>query len=357
MANDEQQLAKPIKSVPGQIEKLCGRWFIPAVGFIYATGFLIVFTFFKGYGITDINFIEAKYIHVGSLFLFACIIIILPLTWIRYVRRPPMGGYPHTTIPTILGATLLLYVLFAVVAFAPHGFAHEYWVLLLLNLSIPIFMLLTGMIADWVPNMETPFAKSVIVVVQWVLLIVQICVVFLTFKGLDNFWIMCRQEPVCFAFVGLMILIFSYGWRLIHRLPQATIKGQQLDLLVSNGCIIGSFVFLAIVTFSHSIYPYIPASKGGGNFTDETPIHIIFKPDFTESAPKEVGVAEQGNHLILLEESSGFVFVADKTAVGGTTNWQNDRPPVYEIRLDTIMTIVRNNTDSVAGLTSSSTVK
>src|SRR5665647_3236660 len=65
-----------------EIATIAATWFIPVVGLTYACGFLIVFTFFKNFGINTVEFIEAKYIHIGSLFLMACITIILPIRWI-----------------------------------------------------------------------------------------------------------------------------------------------------------------------------------------------------------------------------------------------------------------------------------
>lgn len=57
------------------------EWFLAIVGITYACGFLIVFSFFKSFGINTVEFLEAKYIHIGSLFVMACITIVLPVRW------------------------------------------------------------------------------------------------------------------------------------------------------------------------------------------------------------------------------------------------------------------------------------
>ena len=77
--NQTPELVKD--SIKETVSKTVG-WFLPAVGMTYACGFLIVFTFFKSYGINTVEFIEAKYIHIGSLFVMACITIILPTSWL-----------------------------------------------------------------------------------------------------------------------------------------------------------------------------------------------------------------------------------------------------------------------------------
>ena len=335
MANDET----PKKSALDQIEGVFGRWFLPIVGFIYASGFLIVFTFLKSYGIADMDFVQAKYIHVGSFFLIACIAVILPLGWLRYLSFTK--GYPHTTIPTILGATAMLFVVFAVGAFTPVGFYRDHWLTMILNLLLPAIQLFTGVIADRLAKEGK--ARIVILAIQWVLFLLQLYVVWVTFRVLDNFWEMCRREPVSAVFVVLMILILGYGSRLRYRLSQAETRGQEFNLIFSNGSIIGLFIYLAIWSFARSIYPYIPASRGGGSFAGEEVIQLTFKPDFRNYVPTQVETANEQKHLIVLEESATAVFVADVTAAGGPKNWRDTKPPVYEIRLDTVTTISRNN--------------
>src|ERR1700747_2592981 len=64
------------------------HWFFPVVGGIYAAGYLIVVTFARDFGIEGTELLQAKYVHVGSLFLFSCLILILPLFWIC---RSPFG--------------------------------------------------------------------------------------------------------------------------------------------------------------------------------------------------------------------------------------------------------------------------
>src|SRR6202044_2099650 len=63
------------------------HWFIVLVGLTYACGFLIVFTFFKSFGIDSVDLIEAKYIHVGVLFILSCLVIAMPLWWLVWPLR------------------------------------------------------------------------------------------------------------------------------------------------------------------------------------------------------------------------------------------------------------------------------
>jgi hypothetical protein len=66
------------------------QWFFAAVGLIYGCGFLIVFSFFKSYGVDSADFVEAKYIHVGFLFFMACLVVAVPLWWLVWPTRSKM---------------------------------------------------------------------------------------------------------------------------------------------------------------------------------------------------------------------------------------------------------------------------
>lgn len=343
--------AHPPASVPEQIETLGGRWLVPLIGFIYACGFLIVYTYFKGFGITDLNFIQAEYIHVGSFFLIACIALVLPLTWVKYLPASK-SKYPHVTTQTILAASLMLYVIFGVLLFAPPGFYHNFAIVMFLNFLLPAGMLFTGLFADWrdgwtvedPSKTRDPALQKLILKLQWILLSLQFVVAGITYAALSNFWEMWHSEPICISFVGLMLLIFLYGSRLISRLSRVTDKRQKLDLIISNGCIIGLLAFFAIWSFSKSIYPFIPASKGGGDFVNSSPIHIIYKSDAAGLIPNQVTSADADNHLILLEENGSFFFVADNTSLQGKNIWQGtNKPIVYEISHDAVVTIIHDN--------------
>jgi hypothetical protein len=82
--------AKPddeLKKIIQDTASKAAEWFLVVIGLIYACGFLIVFTFYKSFGINTVDFIEAKYIHIGSLFVMACITIIHPIRWLYVVAR------------------------------------------------------------------------------------------------------------------------------------------------------------------------------------------------------------------------------------------------------------------------------
>ena len=334
------------------VEGVFIRWFVPLLGLVYASGFLIVFTFLRRYGITNIEFVEAKYIHVGSFFLMAGIAIIMPFLWMPYwlpFLRKQSLSYPHTTRPTIWGASMMLTVLFSVIAFAPVGFFRLHPWEITLNLFLPALLLVTGLLADKlhirrITEAQQFFDKSIINFSQWIIAAIQFFVMVVTVKQLDGLWKMLHADLSCLFFVVLMLLVFLYGKRLLYRLPQAKSRGQKFNLIFSNGCIMGLFIYFAIWNFACSIYTFIPAFKGGGDFSLEPSIHLVFKPDSLAGIPAQVIAANNDNHLVILEQTDKLVYLADKTAADGAENWWKTRPPVYEVQMDTITTIEHDNT-------------
>ena len=152
------------------------EWFLPIVGLIYASGFLIVFTFFKSFGINSVDFIEAKYIHIGSLYAMSCVVVILPMTWLLWligsktnvrkikarfrdgkfwkqlcktIRRflfPDWSPHPkhgiHTTLPGIGSASFMLWAFIFLITFAPPDFAYKHPNFICFNFLFPLVILI-----------------------------------------------------------------------------------------------------------------------------------------------------------------------------------------------------------------------
>src|ERR1039458_2876558 len=171
------------------VEKLAG-WFVPALGVIYACGFLVVFTFFRTFGITTVDFIQAKYIHIGFIFVMACFTIIVPIRWLylgasrwraehrqeladiskqvwggavwntvweKFVKRVlwsdwKVGGKHglHSTFPAVGSGICMVWCLLALLTFAQPHFGQRHPKLLLLNLFLPLAVFSVAFPADWI---------------------------------------------------------------------------------------------------------------------------------------------------------------------------------------------------------------
>jgi hypothetical protein len=100
-------------------------------------------------------------------------------------------------------------------------------------------------------------------------------------------------------------------------------------------------LYFSISSFARYIYPYIPAVKGGGDFTLSNPVKLTFDTNCLSSIPLLV----QSNNMIMLDENSSCVYLASTNDVGGPEKWRssNKKPTVYEIHRQAIISIAYLN--------------
>lgn len=181
--------------------------FVPAVGLIYGCGFLVVFTFFNHFGIDSLDLIEAKYIHVGVLFCFACLVVGVPLWWFAWPLRSrspdrlapriqdallePPGKklikrlissplrrffFPQWSVdpthgihagPAVrISMILILWSFTSIVMFSPPSFGRVHPKLAILNFLTPMVVLAIGYLADFFKGGE--LSKEQLAGLVWV---------------------------------------------------------------------------------------------------------------------------------------------------------------------------------------------
>src|SRR5437879_3706134 len=106
---------------------LIPEWALTFVGLVYATGFLIIFTFLERYGLQEagLEFFKVKYLHVGILFLLFPIISIIPFIAICQLRRLQKDTPFPMYLPSIVIVLNTLLIFYILVAFAPPRFVME----------------------------------------------------------------------------------------------------------------------------------------------------------------------------------------------------------------------------------------
>jgi len=62
-------------------------------------------------------------------------------------------------------------------------------------------------------------------------------------------------------------------------------QDYSLRTMVSAFCLLGVLFYFSILSFARHIYPYIPAVKGGGDYTLSHPVQLTFDTRFTNSIP------------------------------------------------------------------------
>jgi hypothetical protein len=162
-----------------------------------------------------------------------------------------------------------------------------------------------------------------------------------------------------FIFIFFVVLLVFFAFRNFYRIKK--MQDYSLRTMVSAFCLLGVLFYFSILSFARHIYPYIPAVKGGGDYTLSHPVQLTFDTRFTNSIPPAVTKGLQTNclSLILLDANSSFVFLADTNDAGGPEEWRSNpnKPTVYEIRREAIISITHLNPAATNSANSASTAR
>jgi hypothetical protein len=119
---------------------------------------------------------------------------------------------------------------------------------------------------------------------------------------------------------------------------QVKMKGAFLSVM---------FWFLAVIRFALQVFPYIPAAKGGGNYTESPVVRLVFRQPsiqaidiHTNNAP--MLALASSNCYVIIERTSCSLCLANTNDMGGPLDWLAMRklPPVIEVRRDAVDHIV-----------------
>jgi len=339
------------------------HWFIPIIGFIYATGFLIVITFFDRFGIRESSgdFFKIKYLHVGILFLLLAILTIAPLygaylsSQFRKDCKCENTGNQVFKIyaPSVLLEANLLFVFYIVLVFAPTGYItqHEFIIPMMFFctfIGISFIRQITKKLVDsqWFPEKHIENFESV---GRWVLLL--FIIIILDWSALEDIsaslWEIFWSGKYVFLWFSTAIYIAE---RIRVRLKNIKDSRQRYTLKVMAVCLLIATYYLSVLTFAVRLYPYIPVAKGGGDYVDAPNVIMCFRETNTKfilpdllSAPAPYECIKS-RPLQIIEESATSVYVADPNDAGGAKEWRaGKKPKVYEVSKDKIGSISFQN--------------
>jgi hypothetical protein len=315
----------------GIIEKL-PQWFVPAAGIIYATGFLIITTYFDRFGLRESSsdFFKVKYIHAGILYWLIPTLVAMPFYGFYLVssfrkEADPQSSVFKVYLPTVLLVVNLLAVFYIVAVFAPVGFTRDK------EYAVPAMFIVTvlGIIGinlftkHYVKDEQSDRFGNV---ARWVLcLVVLFGLDVYTLNGLFQLlWDISWKGGVYFFVFMLLALVTVERTRI--RTSAVTDWRQRVALKMVAGCILVAIYYLSVLAFALRLYPYIPVTKGGGNYVDAPTAVLCFQETNAKFAlPDLVGPTSNdcipSKPLQIIEETTTSVFVADPAAAGGPPAW------------------------------------
>jgi hypothetical protein len=189
----------------------------------------------------------------------------------------------------------------------------------------------------------------------------------------------------------LFVLEISMLPKLLRRYSGMTASHSYTSLNILTTCISVPVYYLSLMAFSASVFSYIPAGRGGGDYTSAPLVVVKLKADFiadpsvesiievegaagpTRSIVNQPGTTTKGAKVatdlvpslrkglprtrpcILIEETSGTIVLAEPRDGGGPGEWrksQSRRPNVIAISRDMIAAVVYLSPASTVALQS-----
>jgi hypothetical protein len=332
-------------------------WLLPLVALLYSIGFLVVFTFSRSFGVSGSEYVQAKYIHVGTLYVMACLVILMPAFWIRLLwksaseeraakNRSPGGGTPNPpqkewkpAWPACVIYSLMLWIFFILVAFTGTTFFHDHSGLVLSNLLVPlVFTLVNVLLRKWIIDPRTSELSTTGLIVASILILgsasCAIATILQDGLGRELLTIIAREgRPTgAVGFVAFMIIIAFYAIVSAARLREYPTDASKGKIVISTACIIGLLFYLSILSFAYAIYPHIPVERGGADYTQAPTVELTYNNK--ENSPIQQFKADgQSGPMVLIDENSTSLFLAFEHD-GDPHEWRvpgGTKPKVYEI--------------------------
>jgi hypothetical protein len=166
----------------------------------------------------------------------------------------------------------------------------------------------------------------------------------LFFRCYAQVWHQMHRDTItviCMYFV-LITLIGAMVWRVTfhgHRQDRQAIKSPPTTTVFIAVCV--PLYYMSLIFFAHGFYPFMPASRGGGDFTTtshailylKAPASQPFSSDDMVAAGPETCVRPR--QVVVIADTDSDLFVAESHDNGGPFSWRrewNHRPNILQVR-------------------------
>jgi len=356
-------------------------WLFVLGGFVSISGFLIAYNFYSNFLLysLDPDFLKARYLSVGLTFLLLQLIIALPFLYSQFKGSIGLANTPggsardsvasgesplYLDAPLMASSLLMVVNLYMVAVFIPArsvAFLSEAWIAIMFVFSITIFGNLA--IVPFSKIIEDPYRSRFVHYAHWVVLGLLIIADGYEFNTL---------------FPTLIEMLYRNGWTFIvltsmeyvvlarvlrrDREFSATINGateisagkarrtrshSRFYLWCTTIATLTPFYYLAVLSFAFTVYPYIPVSRGGGDYDASPEVALYFSDDAgTQIPPDLLDHSQQTDHVkslpvIIIFVGDNSIYVAQKRDKNGPKDWRrrDNWPHVYEVNKRAIVAI------------------
>jgi hypothetical protein len=294
-------------------------WSAALAGIIYATGFLIEFTFLQSMGIQDpVEGFKAKYIYIGLLCLQFPTSVCLLVVAYRRIKRQDLEKESGPHFSTVCLISILLLNFYLLTTFSRPGIWHQRWPQITAVFTLVLFALVVRSLEEWANTLKEKWRKRLKMIEGWG---ARMRWRFVLIACALTIWIFWTTWPLLFnmiveagfLYIGLVLTIGVLVARTDSHAAQAKNRGVLGPGLLYALVITATFAYLSTIVFAYRLYPYIPAERGGGDYSTEAPSILTFDARFSDSLPPQIVDSTQtdlqSKPVIILHETETTLFL------------------------------------------------
>jgi hypothetical protein len=339
--NQITQLPPDLKGLGSKIESLA-KWLVALAGICYATGFLVIYTFFGHFQMRDLpsDFLKLKYVYVGILCWLFPAGFFLPLGALRelYKTMKTEKVAPRKGLEALISGFLSLFVpvvVYFMVEFArPSKTLPPGWIAASMAFAFPGFYLFDLIKTDWLRKTlrygtATVISASFFILGKDFIRYVFEIVVF-------------KHGYIYIVFVASALSIFPRNRRWLQERGLSG-KTAQLTWVIATTLSV-LLMYLAVLSYAAWVYPYVPATRGGGDYSvlSDVTIRLHEKGSTGQcwgnvrSANLECSIETE--RFKVIDETSDSFFVANIHSGSGPTAWSEW--PFNEVELKKLPVVI-----------------
>lgn len=311
-----------------RLERL-SKWMVFAAAVCYASGLLVVYTFQGTFQARDhvTDFLRLKYIYVGILCWLFPVGILLPLGAFYELNR----GMKKNKIcrPWLdVGVSFFLsqfvpMVIYTMVEFArPSNTVSLWWVALSMTTAFLGFW--------WADYFKTETQRKILRYTASI----SIPLLFVWAGGSFTWWVLStvvvKGGYIYIIFVLCAISVFPRTRHWAKQRPDHVTRSSWNKVTrhawIIASTLSGLLFYLAVLAYASWVYPYVPATRGGGDYSVLRDARILLKDEGELSAPHVTPVtrkeALEGKLFKIIDETEDSLFVAAVDSHGGPSNWR-----------------------------------
>ena len=214
-----------------------------------------------------------------------------------------------------------------------------YWaltVMLVIGFSLPLLRLIVPEVAwqnrkaQWPAELIKLFILRLLIAALVILLWITQC----RADALMNILYKSGFRGVLYA----LLVAFMFGsMYLSHQQYQKT---HAIRIWLLTPPFLGLMYYMSLVGFAHCFFPFIPASRGGGDYLLAPTVSIQLEDEMREAKSHLKTFLDNGDPKVVIDETTTTIFVADECINGGPRAWSQNRPrqrpSVWAVRRDIV---------------------